>query len=53
MTECQLLSNGFPLLVQVCLGLICLGVLFYKRYNEMPRRPIKIWILELIISISR
>lgn len=48
MTECQLLSNGFPLLVQVCLGLICLGVLFYKRYNEMPRRPIKIWILDTI-----
>lgn len=48
MTSCKLLSNGFPLLVQICLGLICLAVLFYKRYNEMPRRPIKIWILDTI-----
>ena len=44
--ECKLLSNGFPLLVQVCLGIICLGVLFYKRYKETPTRPIKIWALD-------
>jgi len=47
-SECKLLSNGFPLLVQICLGIMCLGVLFYKRYNEMPRRPIKIWLLDTI-----
>jgi len=47
-SECKLLSNGFPLLVQVCLGIICLGVLFYKRYKETPTRPIKIWALDTI-----
>tara|TARA_B100001094_G_C18160625_1_gene789092 strand:- start:1003 stop:1677 length:675 start_codon:yes stop_codon:yes gene_type:complete len=48
MSSCKLLGNGFPLLVQICLGLICVSVLFCKRYNEIPKRPIKIWILDTI-----
>ena len=38
MSSCKLLGNGFPLLVQICLGLICVSVLFYKRYNEIPKK---------------
>eukprot|EP01017_Pseudomicrothorax_dubius_P016218 TRINITY_DN1841_c0_g2_i1.p1 TRINITY_DN1841_c0_g2~~TRINITY_DN1841_c0_g2_i1.p1 ORF type:complete len:266 (-),score=41.15 TRINITY_DN1841_c0_g2_i1:170-967(-) len=33
-------------IVQIILGLICLGVLICKRYQEKPRRLWKIWLLD-------
>jgi hypothetical protein len=46
--SCKLLDGIFPLLVQIALGMVCLIVLFYKRYNEYPQRPYIIWLLDTI-----
>jgi STIMATE family len=40
--ECKLLGS-FAILVQASLGLLALLVLVYKRWREIPQRPVKIW----------
>ena len=38
--------DDFGLLIQLCLLIICLLTLFYKRSIEFPKRPIFIWFLD-------
>ena len=38
--ECKLLSGSFATFIQVLLGVIALSVLVFKRYHEVPRRPV-------------
>jgi len=45
--SCELLNGIFPLLIQIALGVVCVFVLFYKRHIEDPKRPIKIWVLDI------
>lgn len=43
LTECKLLSGTFATFLQFMLGVIALSVLVFKRYQEVPRRPVVIW----------
>ena len=43
--SCELFDD-FGLLIQLCLFLICLMTLAYKRVIETPKRPVFIWFLD-------
>ena len=45
--DCVLLSGGFAGFVQIVLGLIALSGLVYKRHREHPKRPVKVWALDV------
>lgn len=44
--ECTLLSSNFGNVIQIFLGILALGVLFFKRYMEKPRRALTIWFMD-------
>jgi hypothetical protein len=44
--ECHLLGP-YALIVQGALGLLAVSSLFYKRWRESPRRPLKIWFFDV------
>lgn len=44
--KCELLGP-FAIFVQASLGAIAILSLFYKRYIERPRRPLKIWFFDV------
>lgn len=44
--ECHLLGP-WALIVQGALGLLAVSSLFYKRWRESPRRPLKIWFFDV------
>jgi len=44
--NCRLLDN-WALIVQGCMGMIAISILLLKRYQEHPKRPFKIWILDV------
>lgn len=44
--KCELLGP-FAILVQSSLGALAILSLFYKRYIERPRRPLKIWLFDV------
>lgn len=43
---CVLVSGLFALLVQIFLGLICVGTLVYKRHREVPKRDLETFALD-------
>lgn len=44
--KCELLGP-FAIVVQSSLGALAILSLFYKRYMERPRRPLKIWMFDV------
>lgn len=44
--ECRLLGP-FALIVQACLGVLAMSSLVFKRWQERPRRPFKIWFFDV------
>ncbi|KAI8866897.1 hypothetical protein GQ42DRAFT_127552, partial [Ramicandelaber brevisporus] len=44
--NCHLVDN-FALAVQSLMGVIALSTLFIKRHREHPRRPFKIWLMDV------
>lgn len=45
--ECKLLGNVFSYLIQIFLGFAVISTLIFKRYFETPKRPYKIWFLDI------
>jgi hypothetical protein len=43
--------DEFGILIQGCLGIICLLALMVKRYLEVPRRPLLIWFLDTMKQV--
>ncbi|KAI8382279.1 vacuolar membrane protein-domain-containing protein [Blakeslea trispora] len=43
---CQLM-DGFGIFIQLCLATTAFSTLIYKRQREEPRRPIRIWALDV------
>lgn len=44
--NCALLG-GFAIAVQLLMGIMVMGTLIWKRQREKPRRPWKIWVLDI------
>ena len=47
MSDCKLLGNWYSYLIQFTLGIVAFGSLYIKRKYENPKRPKKIWILDI------
>lgn len=47
MSDCKLLGNWYSYLIQFSLGIVAFGSLYVKRKYENPKRPKKIWILDI------
>lgn len=47
MSECKLMSGLFADVVQLVLGGVAVSTLVFKRYRERPRRPWRIWFMDV------
>jgi hypothetical protein len=45
--KCELLSGKETYAIQLLLGVIAFGTLWYKRQVERPRRPLQIWSMDV------
>lgn len=45
--KCELLSGAETYAIQVLLGVIAIGTLWYKRHVERPRRTLQIWSMDV------
>ena len=46
--KCTLLGGWFSLSVQILLAFVCILTLVFKREFEVPRRPWKVWFLDVL-----
>ena len=47
MSECKLMAGLFADVVQLVLGGVAVSTLVFKRYRERPRRPWRIWFMDV------
>lgn len=45
--ECKLLGGFFASFIQICLAILCISTLAFKRYGEVPQRPWIVWALDV------
>lgn len=45
--QCHLLGGAFASSIQVCLAILCISTLAFKRYGEIPQRPWVVWALDV------
>lgn len=45
--RCELLSGTETYAIQLLLGVIAIGTLWYKRHVERPRRTMQIWAMDV------
>ena len=45
--QCHLLGGAFASSIQVCLAMLCISTLAFKRYGEIPQRPWVVWALDV------
>ncbi|RLN73672.1 hypothetical protein BBJ28_00021631 [Nothophytophthora sp. Chile5] len=45
--QCELFSGAASYAIQLLLGAIAIGTLWYKRHVERPRRPLQIWLMDV------
>lgn len=45
--ECKLMQGLFADIVQLALGAVAVSTLVFKRFRERPRRPWRIWFMDV------